>query len=72
MKQVAKCKKPMLFIHGDRDTYVRTDMVYPLYKAKSQPKQLWIAKGSKHAESYKDHRQEYTEVVKKFVSRYIP
>lgn len=72
LKQVAKCQKPMLFIHGDRDTYVQTDMVYPLYKAKSQPKQLWIAKGSKHAESYKDHRQEYTEVVKKFVSQYIP
>lgn len=72
LTQVAKCKKPMLFIHGDRDTYVRTDMVYPLYKAKPQPKQLWIAKGSRHAQSYRDHRQAYTEIVKKFVSRYIP
>ena len=54
LKQVAKCRKPMLFIHGDNDTYVPTAMVYPLYEAKPQPKQLWIAPGSKHALSYRD------------------
>lgn len=45
LKQVAKCHKPMLFIHGSKDTFVPTDMVYPLYEAKPQPKQLWIARG---------------------------
>ena len=30
----------MFFIHGDKDTYVPTWMVYPLYEAKSAPKQL--------------------------------
>lgn len=72
LKQVAKCNKPMLFIHGDKDTYVKTEMVYPLYETKPQPKQLWIAEGSKHAESYKDHKKAYTEVIKNFVNRYIP
>ena len=43
LKQVAKCQKPMLFIHGDNDTFVPTWMVYPLYEAKPQPKALWIA-----------------------------
>ena len=71
IKQVAKCQKPMLFIHGDNDSYVVSDMVYPLYKAKNGPKQLWIGKGSAHARSYQDHRKEYTEVVKKFVNQYI-
>lgn len=71
LNQVAKCTKPMLFIHGDADTFVPTAMVYPLYKAKPQPKALWIAKGSAHANSYKDHPAEYTQQVVSFVSKYI-
>ena len=47
----------MFFIHGDKDTYVPTWMVYPLYEAKSAPKQLWIVPGSAHAISYKDNNE---------------
>ena len=71
LKQVAKCHKPMLFIHGDQDTYVASRMVDPLYRAKPSPKQLWIAKGSAHAKNYQDHRMEYAKTVKTFVDRYI-
>lgn len=70
LKQVAKCKKPMFFIHGDRDTFVPTWMVYPLYEAKPQPKQLWIAPGSEHAFAYRDHREEYIKKVEAFVGKY--
>ena len=70
LKQVAKCKKPMLFIHGDKDTFVPTWMVYPLYEAKPQPKQLWIAPGSEHAFAYRDHREEYIKKVEAFVGKY--
>ena len=70
LKQVAKCKKPMLFIHGDKDTFVPTSMVYPLYEAKPQPKELWIAPGSGHAFAYRDHRKEYIRKVEAFVNRY--
>ena len=69
--QVAKCRLPMLFIHGDADTYVPTRMVYELYKAKAEPKEIYISKGSAHANSYKDHPDEYTRRVKNFVSKYI-
>ena len=71
IKQLRKCHKPMLFIHGDNDTFVPTHMVYELYAAKSQPKSLYVAKGSAHAKSYNDHRDEYYRVVKAFVSKYI-
>lgn len=71
IKQLRKCHKPMLFIHGDNDTFVPTHMVYELYAAKSQPKSLYVAKGSAHAKSYNDHRDEYHRVVKAFVSKYI-
>lgn len=71
LNQVAKCQLPMFFIHGDKDTYVPTWMVYPLYEAKSVPKELWIVPGAAHAVSYKENKQEYTERVKAFVDKYI-
>lgn len=65
--EVAKCKYPMLFIHGDKDTFVPTEMVYRLYKAKPEPKVLWIGKDAVHARSYMMHKAEYTEVIRKFL-----
>ena len=71
MNQVKKCKLPMFFIHGGADTYVPTRMVYPLFEAKSEPKELWVVPGVAHALSYKDYPKEYTKRVKAFVDRYI-
>lgn len=72
MKQLAHCCLPMLFIHGDKDTFVPTRMVYELYRCKPQPKRIWISKGSKHARSYSDHPEEYTKQVTSFVKDYLP
>lgn len=71
LKQVARCTKPMLFIHGDSDTYVPSRMVIPLYKAKPQPKELWVVHGATHAQSYHIARQAYTKKVAAFVGKYI-
>jgi fermentation-respiration switch protein FrsA (DUF1100 family) len=71
LKQVAKCRLPMLFIHGDADKYVPTWMVYPLYEAKPEPKELWIVPDAAHAVSYKENRDEYTRRVLRFVEQYI-
>lgn len=72
LKQVARCQLPMLFIHGENDTFVPTAMVHTLYQAKPEPKTLWIAPGSAHAMAYHDHPQAYTAQVKAFVEQYIP
>ena len=69
LKQVAKCKFPMLFIHGENDTFVPTNMLYPLYEAKPQPKELWLVPSEGHARSYHDFPMEYTEKIKDFVTR---
>lgn len=71
LRQVAKCHLPMLFIHGDADTFVPTWMVYELYDAKPEPKELWIVPGAKHGKSYMDDTKEYVAKVKAFVDRYI-
>lgn len=61
----------MLFIHGDNDDFVPTAMVYQLYDAKPQPKELWIAPETDHAHAYRNHPKEYTEKVKTFVEKHL-
>lgn len=71
IKQVEKCRLPMLFIHGDKDDYVPTWMVYRLYDAKPQPKELWVVPDADHATSYQLNKEAYTEKVKQFTDKYI-
>ena len=68
LEQVKKCHYPMLFIHGNADTFVPSQMVYPLYEAKPGAKELWIAEGAEHALSYKKHKADYIEKIKAFVT----
>ena len=71
IEQVKKCRLPMLFIHGDEDAYVPTWMVYKLYEAKPEPKELWVSEGVQHARSYRIHPEEYTIKVRNFTEKYI-
>ena len=66
LEQVKKSVYPMLFIHGDKDDFVPTRMVYELYEAKPEPKEIWITKDTEHALSYKNHKEEYIRRVQKF------
>lgn len=67
VRSVSRSTVPMLFIHGSSDSFVPTNMVYPLYDAKHKGyKKLWIAPGSEHALSYHDHPEEYTQQVEAF------
>lgn len=71
LKQVEKCRLPMFFIHGEEDDYVLTPMVYELYEAKPEPKELWTVPNTDHATSYKLNKTEYTEKIKEFTNKYI-
>lgn len=71
LKQIAKCNKPMLLIHGGNDTFVPTRMIYRLYAAKPAPKMMVVFHGSKHAKSFKDHRRAYSQWVRAFLERYL-
>ena len=65
--QVRRCTHPMLFIHGDADTFVPTSMVYRLYEAKPSEKELWVVKGAGHAQSFSLNPTEYTRRVALFI-----
>ncbi len=65
--EVARCSRPMLFIHGDQDTFVPTAMVHDVYNAKPMPRELWIVPGAIHARAYMTNKQEYLNRIKAFL-----
>lgn len=66
--EVKRSDYPMYFIHGGSDTFVPTEMAQRLYESKRSNKELWIAEGAEHAESYLKHKDEYIKRLKAFVS----
>lgn len=71
LRQATRCTHPMLFIHGDRDTFVPTWMADSLYAVKPGVKELWKTEGVGHATSYLKYRDEYTEKIRTFVGKYM-
>jgi pimeloyl-ACP methyl ester carboxylesterase len=43
--------RPIMFIHGQRDSYIRDDQTRLLYGAAAAPKYMWIVPGAKHNQS---------------------
>lgn len=68
--QVSKTDIPILFIHGEKDTFVPTYMSKQNYKACSSEKELLIIEGAGHAESYYSSTKEYEEALNKFINKY--
>ena len=71
LKQLKQNHKPMLFIHGEKDTFVPTKMVYANYHASSGPKELWLVPGASHAKSFATHPYEYQQKIEKFLNKYV-
>ena len=68
--QLAKCDRPMLFIHGTEDDFVPVDHVFKNYEAKTHGyKELVLVPGAVHANSYAKDPKNYTWRVKYFLDR---
>lgn len=71
MEQLKKNRRPILFIHGGKDTYVPVRMAYENYRATKAPKQLWIVKNATHAESFWYNPAAYQARVSTFLKTYF-
>lgn len=72
VNQLKKNKLPIFFIHGAKDTFVPTKMVYENYRATTvKDKELWVVPGAAHAESFTLHPQEYQRRVTTFMAKYL-
>lgn len=68
---VRKSKTPILFIHGDQDTYVPYQMSIQMFEECKAPKKLYLAKGAIHANSVVVDYEQYKQVVRDFIKSTI-
>ena len=67
--QLAKCDRPMLFIHGDADDFVPFDHLWKNYEAKVQGyKDYYVCPGAVHANSYAKDPAVYKAKVAEFLA----
>lgn len=71
VKQVAKSEVPMLFIHGDQDTFVPFEMQEEVYNAASGEKEKLVIPGAGHGEARSTDPDTYWKAIDGFVEKYI-
>lgn len=61
--------RPLLLIHGERDTLVPTENAHALHDAAGGPKELWIVPDLGHASAFLLARDEYIARLDRFFAR---
>lgn len=69
--QLRLTKLPVLFIHGEDDTFVPFAMMSKVYKAASGPKMKFTVAGAGHGKSYSADPDGYRDAVYSFLYKYI-
>ena len=63
--------RAMLFIHGERDSYLPVEQSRLLYALAAQPKHLWIAPGARHNQAATLHPDLYARLTTDFFDRHL-
>lgn len=71
ISQVSNSKTPMMFIHGDSDSFVPSYMLDEVYEAANVPKEKLYVEGANHGGSASVLGDEYWERVFGFITKYI-
>jgi len=72
LRDVAKiAPRPILFIHGEKDTIVDVHDAGLLYQAAQEPKELWLVKNADHCGAYFADRPAYVKKVTDFFDLYL-
>lgn len=71
VNQLAKSTTPMLFIHGDIDTFVPYEMLGQVYEAAPVEKEKLVIEGAGHGEAEKVNPQLYWETIWGFVGNFM-
>ena len=71
LASVAKARLPMMFIHGLDDDVVPSQMVFDLYNACNQEKQLFFVKEADHARALQEDKRAYLDVLKQFIDSHL-
>ncbi len=71
LPQVAKSNIPILFIHGDQDSFVPFSMLEEVYEAATVDKEKLIIPGAGHGEAEQVDPELYWSTIWSFVGNYI-
>ena len=71
LAQVKKCRTPMLFIHGEDDTFVPYYMARELYDACPAEKDIYTVPGAGHGMACAADIPAYESKVSSFIEKYI-
>jgi fermentation-respiration switch protein FrsA (DUF1100 family) len=70
VKQVKKAEVPILFIHGEEDTFVPTEMVFELFEKTRSHKDLLLVPEATHGQSYAVNMEAYENKIIEFIRKY--
>ena len=71
LKKVEKTNVPILYIHGEADTFVPTKMAEELYEHTSSEAELLLIPGANHGEAFALAEDKYKKRVNQFLDRFI-
>jgi len=64
-------RKPILFVHGEKDSYIPISQSQSLYELSDGPKSLWIVPGAKHNQSILVAPDAYSRRAVLFFGKYL-
>ena len=70
-KSVSRLRQPLLMIHGENDTYIKTDMAKALFERARGVKELWVVPKAKHNQALHVAEGEYHRRVAEFFDRHL-
>ncbi|MDR2747263.1 MAG: alpha/beta hydrolase [Treponema sp.] len=71
LEQVKKSRTPILFIHGEADTFVPFEMCGRLYGACASEKELYTVPGAEHGLAMDTNSGEYERRITLFLKKYM-
>jgi len=70
IKVVNTFQAPILLIHGKDDKYILPSHTVNLYNKRFKDKELYLVEDAKHAKAYQEDKEEYTNRVYSFLTKY--
>lgn len=64
--------RPWLMIHGQRDTYIGSEIARDLFEHGEDPKELWLVPNAKHNRCRETAPDAYAAKLVGFLERYAP
>jgi fermentation-respiration switch protein FrsA (DUF1100 family) len=61
----------MMFVYGQRDSYIREEQVRSLHAIAPEPKYLWVVKGAKHNQGAIVEPRQYAARSIAFFRKYL-